>query len=539
MSEFRSALRDYDLERALVVDCGSDCVVVNVGRDEHGQQVASLAHVIEQVEHITHHTRDAAFTATKFYVIGEWTLTPDSTERKVDNDSEEPQGRLDGVAKWQQATAKICELLQQMSSLKELTWVSGLPFTASVWAKLPTTLVKLVLDLGGPVRLEQDGNLLHKSYITSDEVRPLLEQTKLEELRLLNVHNSFQPLLWETVFRNTSECGMRILDIKMAAAPIVRFEQWKRAKDVAGLTVALEEAEDKVYKGKDGKGCLHYKVGTGEYLDDYCIRKARIASGLDEATPLPLRCLKLDGFVIDHLPFAHELSGIVLLTCGENCIDSGLRAPKIRHPPQNKWSMAVNDATSHCLIKWPNWTGIFDDQGDQRNKLGLVISQDTILSTPISEFSPSSPAMPLTKEALHMKEVREALADVKKADCFNHMPLLGEPAIGEARLSIVSSKSERGSQVPTPTAPHSPRVLAEDGPALELTTSFGSSDMTIVSPTSTFSGFEQVDAPADISTVTTASPHIEAAEESSAPKKSTFSHKVRQSIGWLTGSYSS
>jgi hypothetical protein len=38
----------------------------------------------------------------------------------------------------------------------------------------------------------------------------------------------------------------------------------------------------------DGKGILHYTFGTGEYLDGLCMRKARIASGLEEAKPLPL-----------------------------------------------------------------------------------------------------------------------------------------------------------------------------------------------------------------------------------------------------------
>ena len=41
-------------------------------------------------------------------------------------------------------------------------------------------------------------------------------------------------------------------------------------------------------RGTEGKGILHYSFGTGEYLDDFCMRKARIASGSDEAKPLPL-----------------------------------------------------------------------------------------------------------------------------------------------------------------------------------------------------------------------------------------------------------
>jgi hypothetical protein len=434
-----------------------------------------------------------------------------------------------------------------------VSWVSSLPFSATIWEKLPTTLTKLVLDLGEPVRLEQDDDTLHRSYITSDEVKPLQEQVKLKELRLFRVHNSFQPLVWETVFRNTSDSGLRILDVRMAAAPIVRSEQWKKAKDVAGLTVSLEESEDKGYKGMNGKGCLHYTIGTGEYLDDYCIRKARITSGLDEATPLPLWCLKLDGFVIDHLPFGHELSNIVLLTCGENCIDSGLRAPKTCRVPQNKWSKAVNNATSHCLIKWPNWTGIFDDRGDQRNKLGLVIPQEIVLSTPLDEFSPPSPTLPLTKESLQMKGLGEALEDPKKPSYFNSAALLGEPAIAATTMSVVSNKSDRGSDVPTPTEASStvalsPRISAVAGTDLLVTTSFGDSDLVTVgshedtiSPMSTFSSFEQVNHQASdtASNVVTAGSDTTATEEKNTPKNSTFVHKVRRSLGWLTGSSSS
>ena len=49
-----------------------------------------------------------------------------------------------------------------------------------------------------------------------------------------------------------------------------------------------------------------------------------------------IRCLKLDGFVVDYLPFEQELSRIALLTCGKDCIDSGLRAPKTPRTPHSK-----------------------------------------------------------------------------------------------------------------------------------------------------------------------------------------------------------
>jgi hypothetical protein len=366
----------------------------------------------------------------------------------------------------------------------------------------------------------------------------LQEQVKLKELRLFRVHDSVQSIVWETVFRNTSKGGIRVLDVQMAAAPIVRSEQWKKAKDVAGLTVPTESANSMAYKGKDGKGVLHYSIGTGEYLDDLCIRKARIASGLDEATPLPLWCLKLDGFVIDYLPFQHELSSIVLLACSDNCIDSGLRAPKTSRAPHNKWSKAVNNATSHCLIQWPNWTGIFDDHGDQRSRLGVVVPQEMALSTPAEEFSPS-PIAPLTKETLDMKAMDEALTDSIQGDYFLGSPMLMGSA-AQTPLSIISNKSERGSDVPTPTlAPsttYSPISTPTDSNVVVVD---GANDF--ISPTSTLDSFEHITPSTSLEealNIATNGPDSAASDKNSIPKKSTFAHKVRRSYDWLTRSSS-
>jgi hypothetical protein len=409
--------------------------------------------------------------------------------------------------------------------------MSGLPFTAAVWESLPTKLTKLVLDLGEPVRLDQDGNVLHKSYITANGMKPLLEFVKLKELRLFQVRDSLQPLVWETVFRHRSEDAMRVLDIQMAAAPIVRSEQWRRAKNVAGLTVPTEESEEKEYKGMDGKGVLHYSIGTGEYLDGYCMRKARIASGLDEATPLPLWCLKLDGFVIDHLPFEHELSQIVLLTAGENCIDSGLRAPKSRRAPHNMWSKAVNNATSHCLIQWPNWTGIFDDRGDQRNKLGLVVPQELGLSTPAVEFAPS-PVIPLTKESLSLKDLDDALVTPRQSGYFSGSPLQTSSSVAYSTFDEMSNISIRGSEVPTPTIASSatagsPAMSAIDGFEISPSTSFGEdqTDASSVDPAAS-------DTTSNMATAGSSS----VGSENEPPAKSTLTQKVRQSLLRLSGS---
>jgi hypothetical protein len=114
-----------------------------------------------------------------------------------------------------------------------------------IWEKLSTTLSKLILDLGQPVRLQQDGDIEYKSYITPAEMKPLQQQTELKELRLFRVHDSLQTIVWDTLYRNTADGGMRVLDLQMAAAPLVRKEHWHKAKDVVGLTVPKENSKEK------------------------------------------------------------------------------------------------------------------------------------------------------------------------------------------------------------------------------------------------------------------------------------------------------
>jgi hypothetical protein len=411
---------------------------------------------------------------------------------------------------------------------------------AAIWDGLPISLTKLVLDLGEPVRLEEDGPTLHKSYITHDEMRPLRKLVKLRELRFFRVHESFQPTIWETVFRNTSTGGMRVLDIQMARAPIIRSEEWRKAEDVTGLNFPLKGSEDEQYKGKDGKGVLHYAIGTGEYLDDFAIRKGCIAAGLHGATPIRLWCLKLDGFVVDQLPFEHELSRIVLLTCGEKCIDSGLRAPKTKKT-FNTWSRFVNNAPSHCLIQWLNWTGIFDDNGIQRSKLGFSIPQDMPVSTSVDDLSPS-PVLPLTKDLLDMKDLDDILIDSMQSGYFCRSPVSPSPP------AATSNVSERGSAVPTPTTTsstttYSPAVSVIGVPSTRASaiSSFSESDMVEsddtskrVSPASTLDSFENVN-PLTYNIVPTGT-RGSFGEASNSPPESEDTQKVGRHWGWFSSS---
>lgn len=128
-----------------------------------------------------------------------------------------------------------------------------------------------------------------------------------------------------------------------------------------------------------------------------------------------------------------------------------MRAPKTQAEPYNAWSKKVNNAACRFLIQWPNWTGIFDTEGDQRDTHGDVVPQEAGLSTPYAEYAPRShQQLPLTEETLSMKDIDDALSSVPKADYFNIAPTQSL-SVPDTPLGAVSNLSERGSEVPTPT----------------------------------------------------------------------------------------
>lgn len=152
MSEFKSALRTYDLDKALAADRGDDCLVIDVGHNENGEAVPSLQRIVRQVNHHVHNAPALAFAATKLYIIGKWILTPSQGGFEVEADEGgkkteasaphifcpaqaretrlthssssnllEQQARADSVAQWREATEKLGELLKQMGNLRKLT----------------------------------------------------------------------------------------------------------------------------------------------------------------------------------------------------------------------------------------------------------------------------------------------------------------------------------------------------------------------------------------------------------------------------------
>lgn len=141
-----------------------------------------------------------------------------------------------------------------------------------------------------------------------------------------------------------------------------------------------------------------------------------------------------------------------LLSCGDKCIDAGLRAPKTQTELYLPWSKKVNNAAVGLAIQWPAWTGIFDAEGDQRDKHGDVVAQGIGVSTPFTEYVPIlSQQLPLTERTLNMKEVGEALA-TSMPNYFSIPPTPLALSVPDTPLGRVSNISERGSEVPTPSA---------------------------------------------------------------------------------------
>ncbi|KAF1958592.1 hypothetical protein CC80DRAFT_502542 [Byssothecium circinans] len=415
MAEFECLLQEYSLAPSHETDFEDGCITIDVTLEEDSPCTNSLEHMSHQVDELLRREEGQTWprymdSATKLYVVGTWSCA-------FPTDHEE---RDKGVK-------KMCELIKELKDLEELTWISELPFMSTIFDLLPKTLAKLIVDVSQPIKVSSDSRPM---YITQDDMKPLLDFTNLRELRVFGMRDSFQAIVWETVFRNGRKHSMDVLDLRMASPPLVRKDDWIKAEEVVGLNVMDTEFQD--YKGIDGKGVLHYSHGTGEYLDDYCMRKARIASGLDESKPLPLWCLKLDGFVIDRLPLERELSQVVLLTCGKHCIDAGLRAPRIqRSSTYNKWGASVGNEANHCFIVWPKWRAIFDNEGQLLDPDGKP------------HLSQLSGTEKLTEANLELKRMSES----------------SDEDAGGMEVDLTSTVTLRGSTVPSPKSEVSPTEM--------------------------------------------------------------------------------
>ena len=115
-----------------------------------------------------------------------------------------------------------------------------------------------------------------------------------------------------------------------------------------------------------------------------------------------------------------------MLVCGKNCIDAGMRAPKTQAEPYYAWSKKVNNAACRFVLQWPNWTGIFDTEGDQRDTSGNVVAQGSGVSTPFIGAASTPPQqLPFTEGMLNSNDICDDTDDAEnpsESDYFCKLP---------------------------------------------------------------------------------------------------------------------
>ncbi|KAJ5212936.1 hypothetical protein N7449_000105 [Penicillium cf. viridicatum] len=177
------------------------------------------------------------------------------------------------------------------------------------------------------------------------QLRPLCEFRKLRVLRLTGMLKSYQRIIWQAVWLNpqltTLELEMAVeLDIKKPGA-----RGWKPITD--GWVMNVKSFGAPVYYGEHGDGEISSKIGYGEYLDKFCIEKARLLAGVTGfPVPryLPVKHLTLTGFAVDGDAFGMWFRNLEEVHFKKNCIDCGFwlsraqRDVRVRH--SNKLGVA-------------------------------------------------------------------------------------------------------------------------------------------------------------------------------------------------------
>ncbi|KAI2696304.1 hypothetical protein CBS147317_9236 [Penicillium roqueforti] len=169
------------------------------------------------------------------------------------------------------------------------------------------------------------------SVLTMDQVRPLTEFRNLRVLKLFGMMKSYQPAIWKTVWLNphltTLELHMAVgLEIVEPVGP----SGWEPIKK--GWVMNVKSHASPVYYGQ-GDGEVSPKVGYGEYLDKYCIEKAKVlalATGFPVPTYLPVEHLTLSGFAVDGDPFGMWFRNLKEVHFKKDCIDCGFWLPRFQ-----------------------------------------------------------------------------------------------------------------------------------------------------------------------------------------------------------------
>ncbi|OJD33656.1 uncharacterized protein BKCO1_2800070 [Diplodia corticola] len=235
---------------------------------------------------------------------------------------------------WSLAINLIKSILAKIEGLNSLEWETDLPFFKDIWAVIPENIENLSINVFVPDPQDRHEYAPHPEYFTKDDLTYLKNFKNLKRLRVYNMPESFQSVIWETVWKNAN---LDTLELGMRYNPITRDPDNGNnpmpAIDHSWKYNPEREMAQK-YRGYEGSGNLHHTHGYGEYLDGVAISKARnvamesMGLSMDDLKAMPLTTLRLDGFVVDDTSFAKYFDGLQKIVFTHKCVDAGLVLPK-------------------------------------------------------------------------------------------------------------------------------------------------------------------------------------------------------------------
>ncbi|KAJ5401258.1 uncharacterized protein N7487_007154 [Penicillium crustosum] len=186
---------------------------------------------------------------------------------------------------------------------------------------------------------EPEGEVKIRITIPSEEnLRPLVEFRNLRVLRLTGMFKSYQSVIWQAVWLNSQ---LTTLELEMTVGLEIKKpgpRGWKPITD--GWVMNVKSFGAPVYHGEHGNGEISSKIGYGEYLDKFCIEKARLLAGATRfPVPryLPVKHLTLAGFAVDGDAFGMWFRNLEEVHFKKDCIDCGFwlsraqRDVRVRH----------------------------------------------------------------------------------------------------------------------------------------------------------------------------------------------------------------
>ncbi|KAL1641474.1 hypothetical protein SLS58_005979 [Diplodia intermedia] len=249
---------------------------------------------------------------------------------------------------WSLGVNLVKSILGKIEGLSSLVWETDLPFSKEIWTVIPDNIQRLSLNVFVPDPEDRHEHAPHPEYFTKDDLTYLKNFTNLTRLRVYNMPDSFQSVIWETVWNNPS---LNTLELGMRYNPITRDidNDNKRMPAIDGAwKYDPERIAANKYRGCEGSGYLHHTHGYGEYLDRVAISKARnrvmdsMGYSMDELNAMPLTTLRLDGFVVDDTSFANYFDRLHKIVFTHKCVDAGFVLPATLKDKTNIYTRAGN-----------------------------------------------------------------------------------------------------------------------------------------------------------------------------------------------------